>query len=55
MDNNEFENFEDIARIVSLKQILEMDSTLFELAEMPVGHYAIRSNKKTPWKIYRQE
>jgi hypothetical protein len=41
------------ARIVTLKEILEMDVTLFSLWDLPLGWKAERADKDTKW--IRQE
>ena len=53
--DDEFDDFESVAKIVSIKQIVELDSTLLELANMPIGHYAIRENISGEWKIYKHK
>ena len=52
--NDEFENYEDVAMIVGLGQIVALDSSLLELADMPVGHYAFRETSNGKWSIRQQ-
>lgn len=51
--NDEFENYEDVAMIVGLGEIIGLDPSLLELADMPVGHYAIRETMNEKWSIRR--
>ena len=50
-----FENFEDVAKIIGLQEVVAMDSTVLDLADMPVGHYATRKDKNDKWTIYKHE
>ncbi|HEV7349856.1 immunity protein Imm33 domain-containing protein [Telluribacter sp.] len=52
--SDEFENFEEVAMIVGLVEIVSIDSSLLELADMPVGHYAIRETANDKWSIRQQ-
>jgi hypothetical protein len=52
--NDKFENYEDVAMIVGLGQIVALDPSLLELAEMPVGYYAIRKTANDRWSISEQ-
>jgi hypothetical protein len=38
-------------KVVSLGEILEIDSSLLELAEMPINSEATRLNIASPWRI----
>ena len=51
---DEFENYEDVAMIVSLKEIIAVDASLVELADMPVGYSASRGERDEPWIITRK-
>ncbi len=42
------------ARIVSLKQVFDLDESIAQLADMPIGCAAIREKKNTAWKGFRQ-
>lgn len=52
--SDKFENFEEVAIIVGLEEIVAIDASLLELADMPVGHYAIRETPNGKWHIRRQ-
>lgn len=45
---------EDEARVVSLKNILELDSSIATLANMPLGCGAFRENKSSQWKGFKK-
>jgi Uncharacterized protein conserved in bacteria len=44
---------ESDARIVSLKNIVDIDPSVGALADMPLGCGAIRENKSSQWKGFR--
>lgn len=44
---------ESDARIVSLKQIVEMDPSVGALSDMPLGYGAVRNDKASPWKGFK--
>jgi hypothetical protein len=44
---------EEDARIVSLREMLELDKSLVELLGMPEGYEAYRSGKTDKWQINR--
>lgn len=49
MSDDEFS--ESDARVVSLQEILELDSTLLKLADLPIGYEATRNDKYSNWEI----
>ncbi|WP_129054891.1 DUF2185 domain-containing protein [Flavobacterium sp. YO64] len=53
--NDKFESFEKVAQIVSLEQIIKIDKTLLELADLPLGYIATRKSLKDKWKIEKAE
>ena len=53
--DDEFENFEKVAKIVGLNEIMDKDPTLKELADMEPGHIATREHKGDKWTIKRAE
>ena len=42
------------ARVVSLREISTLDNTVSELANMPCGYIAERTNKNSKWKIKKK-
>ena len=52
--DDKFENFSEVAKIVGLKEIVKIDSTLLELADLPLGYYATRKHKTDKWNIVQQ-
>ncbi|MBC5772460.1 DUF2185 domain-containing protein [Pontibacter sp. KCTC 32443] len=53
--DDEFEDFESIAKIVGLGEIIQMDKSILELADMPKGYYAYRESVNSIWVIQKQE
>lgn len=49
--DDKFDNFEDVAKIAGLGEILEIDDSLIDLAEMPTGYRACRVSKQDKWVI----
>ncbi len=45
------EQYEDIARIVALSEIVDIDPTLRNLANLPMGYYATRKDRNDPWTV----
>ncbi len=41
----------DDARIISLKEILNIDNSLLSIADLPVGYYATRESPCSDWHI----
>jgi hypothetical protein len=46
---------ESDAVVVSLQSILEFDSTILELADLPIGWHASRTAKAAPWRTAKIE
>lgn len=42
---------EENARIISLEEIINIDNSILQLADMPLGYYAHRENNKSKWII----
>lgn len=51
LSNDEFENFEEVAMIVSLEEIIKLDETVLEVADLPLGYYATREKIGDKWII----
>ena len=51
MSSDKYENYETVAKIVCLSEIVEMDSTLLEIADLQLGYYAYRKSKSDSWVI----
>ncbi len=52
--SDEFDNYQDVAMIVLLDEIIAMDPSVLELASMPVGYYAIRETASDEWSIQQK-
>ncbi|NEM98005.1 immunity protein Imm33 domain-containing protein [Pontibacter burrus] len=53
--DDEFEDFESVAKIVGLGEIIKLDNSVLELADMPEGFYAYREGVKGKWVIQKHE
>jgi hypothetical protein len=42
------------ARVVSLREIFEIDTSIGALSDMPVGCCAVRDDKSSPWEGFRK-
>lgn len=49
--SGEEDSEEEDYRIVSLKEMIEMDSSILKLANMPLGYYAKRIDVNSEWEI----
>lgn len=49
--DDEFENFEDVAKVVSLGQIIDIDNSILDLADMQDGYFTRRQSKQDKWII----
>ena len=52
--DDQFENFEEVAKIVSLDEIVKIDNSLLQLSDMDVGYSAHRNSKQYPWIIEKK-
>jgi len=53
--NDLFDNFEEVAIILSLDEIINMDKTVLEIADLPLGYIATRETIKDKWEISKNE
>ena len=53
--DDEFESFGAVAALVLLKQIINRDKTILEIADLPLGYIATRKSLKDKWKIEKAE
>jgi len=53
-DDN-FDNYEDIVLILSLDEIIQLDISLLEVADLPLGFVATRRSKADDWTITKNE
>lgn len=49
--NDNFDNYEEVAMIVSLDEIIQIDNTILEIADLPFGYFAARQTSKDSWSI----
>lgn len=55
LSNDNIVDFESVAKVVSLEQIIQLDPSVLQLADMPVGYYAERISKRSKWHIKKQD
>jgi len=53
--NDSFDHFEDVVKVVGPGDIIKIDSTALELADMKEGYYAVRQMKGAKWIINKQK
>ena len=53
-DDN-FDNYEDIVLILSLDEIIQLDISLLEVADLPLGFVATRRSIADDWTITKNE
>jgi len=46
---------EEDARVISLEEMIAHDSSILELADLPLGYQAERSDKYSEWTISKSE
>lgn len=49
-----FENYEDVAMIVSLEEIINLDDTILDISDMGLGYKATRSKREDKWFVTEQ-
>ena len=49
--SDHFDHFEDVAKVVGLGEIIKIDSSILELADMPEGYIGHRKYKGDKWII----
>ena len=49
------DNYEEIAMILSLDEIIQIDKSVLEIADLPLGSVATRKSKTDNWTITRNE
>jgi hypothetical protein len=49
------EDYEVIARIVGLGEIIKLDKSVLKLVDLPIGYQAIRDSRKDEWVILKTE
>jgi len=53
--DDQFDDFSKVAKLVGLGQITKIDTTLFEIADMPTGYVAHRKYKGDKWIIEKKK
>jgi hypothetical protein len=50
LSDDEIPNMQEMAMLVTLTQVLKVDPTLLELADLPLGYCATRESASDKWK-----
>jgi len=53
LSDDQWDDFESVARVISLQEIIELDQSLLDLVDLPLGYSASRANKNDDWKIFK--
>lgn len=51
--DDKFDDFETIAKVVGLREIIDIDKSVLEIADLPLGYIATRKNKNDKWQIQK--
>ena len=49
--DDQFEDYEKVSMIVGLGEIIDLDKTLIEIADLPLGYIATRQSIRDKWTI----
>lgn len=49
------EDYKTVARLISIGEIIKLDKTVLEVADLPVGYQATRAERGKKWKITKVE
>jgi len=55
LSNEIIKDYMLVAKVISLAEVIKMDPTVLELADMPLGYFAERKSKKDKWVIAKHE
>lgn len=53
--SDDFDNYEDVAMILSLDEIINIDRTVLEIADLSLGYLATRQTTKDSWTINKMK
>ena len=54
LSNDQPENNEGMAMLVSLKEIIDQDPSILEVSDLPIGYVATRQSKKDNWERQKE-
>lgn len=49
-----FENFEEIAKIIGFQELINLDNSLLQIVDLPLGFCATRKDEFDNWKIVKE-
>ena len=50
----EIDDFDKEVKLIRLDDMIGLDESLLEIADLPLGYFAVRKTKKDGWEIYKQ-
>ena len=53
--DDDYKDYEKVAMVVSLDEIIELDRTVLEIAHLPLGFYATRKSRSDNWTIHKRK
>ena len=53
--DDKFDNYEEVAMILSLDEIIKLDKSILEITDLPLGFIATRKTKTDNWTIIENE
>lgn len=51
--DDSFDNFEEVAKIVGFQELINMDDSLLQIVDLPLGYSATRKDEFDNWKIVK--
>lgn len=51
--DDSLDNFEEVAKIVGFQELINMDDSLLQIVDMPLGYSATRKDEFDNWKIVK--
>jgi hypothetical protein len=51
--DDSFVNFEEVAKVVGFQELINMDNSLLQILDMPLGYSATRKDEFDNWKIVK--
>jgi hypothetical protein len=53
--DDKFDDFESVAKVVGLREIIKLDPSIIELIDMQEGFIATRHDKQNNWDVKRMD
>ena len=55
LSDDVYDDFEKVAMIVSLDEVIDLDKTVLDIAHLPLGFYAKRKSSTDSWTIHKRK